>query len=168
MQLVAARHAPKTLHKPGERQARRQKWVNNKHKVRFDNSDSTMLIRNRGQPYNRVIVINYYYYFWVDLAHIPTHGQSMMCPLTNPRYCINLYASEFEYSVTPDLLCTAPVGERPTFWPKCASLKSSYYIVICPAVWWAVTLLAVSPHRLLINWNDKIIMCCGMDPYHNF
>lgn len=62
----------------------------------------------------------------------------------------------------------AAAGNKPNSWPHFASLKTFYYTVICPAVWWAVTLWAMSPYRMLMNWNDKIIMCCWTHQYHFF
>lgn len=48
---------------------------------------------------------------WVVLAHISTI-QSMTCPLTNPGYCMNLFDSQFEYSVTPRLTVHSPSGKE--------------------------------------------------------
>lgn len=65
-------------------------------------------------------------------------------------------------------LAAAAAGNKPNSWPHFASLKTFYYTVIYPAVWWAVTLWAMSPYRMLMNWNDKIIMCCWTHQYRFF
>lgn len=94
----------------------------------------------------------------------------MMYPVTNTGYGTNVFASIWTHSGPEDFYraAAAAAGNKPNSWPQCASLKSFYYTVICPAVWWAVTLWAMSPYRMLMNWNDKIIMCCWTHPYHVF
>lgn len=92
-----------------------------------------------------------------------------MYPVTNAGYGTNASASIWTHSGPfYRAAAAAAAGNKPNSWPQRASLKSFYYIVICPAVWWAVTLWAMSPYRMLMNWNDKIIMCCWTHPYHVF